>query len=48
MEKFVESRPTCPKNGEKYKDAQGNTHMFLYGTWKKLKNTEKKNSFNKY
>ena len=36
QEKFVESRPINPKNGDKYKDKDGVTHVFCYGRWKKL------------
>jgi len=36
-EKFVESRPTHPKNGDKYRDRDGNTFVFCFGTWKKIK-----------
>lgn len=32
-EKFVESRPTNPKNSDKYRDKDGITHVFNNGRW---------------
>ncbi len=44
-ERFVQSRPTRPKNGDRYTDKDGITFVFCYGRWKKFKNSIKKNSF---
>jgi len=37
QEKFVETRPINPKNGDKYRDKDGIIHVFGYGRWVKRK-----------